>query len=186
MHSIIYATWLNRLPLLSVISFRSWACKTEPTHCLPAHLMVAMSKLTKSFIESHTSSIPSVPKEWDVYGGHYYYYQLSFRMCQLRNLKYEFDWGDERWDIHAYHPPAIQILRLYDIEHIMGEMLSLHIHFGDFNSDPASNPASITHQPSRILVLDLSLNDLSTLDHVGLAPLKQLRVINASFNHIEK
>ncbi|ELT96817.1 hypothetical protein CAPTEDRAFT_205149 [Capitella teleta] len=104
------------------------------------------SKLTKAFIQNNSSSLRDVPQEWDVFGGHYYYYQLNLRMCQLRELSYAFDWGDE--------------------------------------SDPAKIAASIGDQPSRILQLDISLNDLRTLSHEGLAPLKQLRSINASLNNI--
>jgi hypothetical protein len=51
-------------------------------------------------------------------------------------------------------------------------------------SDSGKTAASITEQPSRILVLDVSLNDLRCLPHEGLRPLKQLREVNASLNHI--
>ena len=46
--------------------------------------------------------------------------------------------------------------------------------------------ASIIETPSRILRLDLSLNELKALDHAGLKPYKNLRDLNASLNRINK
>ncbi|KAK2147450.1 hypothetical protein LSH36_552g01082 [Paralvinella palmiformis] len=45
---------------------------------------------------------------------------------------------------------------------------------------------SILDQPKKILLLDVSLNDIVFLDHGQLAPFTQLRMLNASLNRIEK
>jgi hypothetical protein len=46
--------------------------------------------------------------------------------------------------------------------------------------------ASIIEVPSRIVRLDLSLNELAVLDHAGLRPYRNLRELNASLNKISK
>lgn len=45
---------------------------------------------------------------------------------------------------------------------------------------------SCIDEPSRIVVLDLSLNDFEYLDMDGLVPLQNLRVVLASCNHISR
>ena len=46
--------------------------------------------------------------------------------------------------------------------------------------------ASVLESPSRIVRLDLSLNELTALDHAGLKPFHNLRELNASLNRISK
>lgn len=53
-------------------------------------------------------------------------------------------------------------------------------------SGPLPRLANITDTPSRILKLDLSLNELIALEHEGLLPFKQVRELNASLNRINK
>lgn len=53
-------------------------------------------------------------------------------------------------------------------------------------SGPLPRLANITDTPSRILKLDLSLNELTALEHDGLLPFRQVRELNASLNRINK
>jgi len=46
--------------------------------------------------------------------------------------------------------------------------------------------ASIIEVPSRIVRLDLSLNELTVLEHAGLKQFKHLRELNASLNRVSK
>lgn len=53
-------------------------------------------------------------------------------------------------------------------------------------SDPPSRITSAIDTPSRILKMDISLNELSSLEHEAFIPLQNLRDLNASLNKITK
>ena len=40
--------------------------------------------------------IEHIPEEWIVEGGSHFY-QLNLKMCQLKQLKYNFRWGTSRY-----------------------------------------------------------------------------------------
>ena len=46
--------------------------------------------------------------------------------------------------------------------------------------------SSVLESPSKIVRLDLSLNELTALEHMGLQPFYNLRELNASLNRINK
>ena len=55
-----------------------------------------------------------------------------------------------------------------------------------FCSGQLPRMASVLETPSRIVRLDLSLNELTALEHSSLQPLYNLRELNASLNRITK
>ncbi|XP_071120540.1 uncharacterized protein [Mytilus edulis] len=77
--------------------------------------------------------------------------------------------------------------KYYELDLKMSQMKMLVFNFkwGD-ESGPLPRLANITDTPSRILKLDLSLNELIALEHEGLLPFKQVRELNASLNRINK
>ncbi|XP_060584547.1 internalin I-like [Ruditapes philippinarum] len=101
--------------------------------------------LKQDFIERRTHVSHVIPPQWklDPQGQ---YYELDLKMCQLKELNYDFNWGKE--------------------------------------GGPLPRMASIIEVPSRIVRLDLSLNELAVLDHAGLRPYRNLRELNASLNKI--
>ena len=58
--------------------------------------------------------------------------------------------------------------------------------FIPYFSGPLPRMASIIEVPSRIVRLDLSLNELTVLEHAGLKQFKHLRELNASLNRVSK
>lgn len=54
-----------------------------------------MPEMTKEFVEKRTSQLPNIPEEWDA--GGQVGYKLQFKMCQLQNLIFAFNWGEERY-----------------------------------------------------------------------------------------
>lgn len=103
--------------------------------------------LTQDFVERKIHPLTILPVDWglETRGT---YYELDLKMCQLRDLEYSFQWGDE--------------------------------------SDPPSRITSAIDTPSRILKMDISLNELSSLEHEAFIPLQNLRDLNASLNKITK
>nr|XP_022317515.1 uncharacterized protein LOC111120823 [Crassostrea virginica]XP_022317516.1 uncharacterized protein LOC111120823 [Crassostrea virginica]XP_022317517.1 uncharacterized protein LOC111120823 [Crassostrea virginica]XP_022317518.1 uncharacterized protein LOC111120823 [Crassostrea virginica] len=57
--------------------------------------------------------------------------------------------------------------------------------WGD-ESEPQPRLSSVIDTPSRILKMDISLNELSSLEHESFLPLQNLRELNASLNKISK
>ena len=53
-----------------------------------------MSFMKRDFVDRRVSLVKRVPAEWEVSPG--YYYQLDMKMCQIRELKYDFRWGDDQ------------------------------------------------------------------------------------------
>ncbi|WAR23775.1 INLI-like protein [Mya arenaria] len=104
-----------------------------------------LNMLTQEFVERRCHTCPVILPAWklDPTGQ---YYELDLKMCQLKNLDYEFKWGKE------------------------GGLLP--------------RMASITEVPSRVVRLDLSLNELTVLEHAGLKPFRYLRELNASLNKV--
>lgn len=72
-----------------------------------------------------------------------------------------------------------------DLKMSQMKMLAYSFQWGD-ESGPLPRLANITDTPSRILKLDVSLNELIALEHEGLLPFKQVRELNASLNRINK
>lgn len=101
--------------------------------------------LKQDFIERRTHVCHVIPPQWklDPQGQ---YYELDLKMCQLKDVAYDFHWGKE--------------------------------------SGPLPRMASIIEVPSRVVRLDLSLNELTILEHKGLKPYRNLRELNASLNKI--
>ncbi|XP_048761100.1 toll-like receptor Tollo [Ostrea edulis] len=58
-------------------------------------------------------------------------------------------------------------------------------HWGD-EREPLSRLSSVIDTPSRILKMDISLNELSSLEHESFIPFQNLRELNASLNKINK
>ncbi|CAH1774998.1 unnamed protein product [Owenia fusiformis] len=83
------------------------------------------------------------------------------------------------WEIERGH--------FYKLDLKMCQMKSLQYGFswGDERT-PKPKVVSVVETPSKILYMDISLNDLSELDHAGLAPLRNLRALNASLNRITR
>lgn len=77
--------------------------------------------------------------------------------------------------------------KYYELDLKMSQMKTLVFGFkwGE-ESGPLPRLANITDTPSRILKLDLSLNELTALEHDGLLPFRQVRELNASLNRINK
>lgn len=95
-------------------------------------------------------------------------YFLHFIGYSERNSLYLFD-------IVLYITTKNNILKLYIFVYIYINL-----------SGPLPRLANITDTPSRILKLDLSLNELTALEHDGLLPFRQVRELNASLNRINK
>ncbi|KAK3090435.1 hypothetical protein FSP39_011833 [Pinctada imbricata] len=78
--------------------------------------------------------------------------------------------------------------KYYELDLKMCQLRSLDYEFrwGDDSGGTLQRLSSVIDAPSRILKLDVSLNELSALDHEGLSPLRNLRELNASLNKIKK
>ncbi|KAK6186151.1 hypothetical protein SNE40_008246 [Patella caerulea] len=103
--------------------------------------------LTQDFVERKISVLKTLQDGWGVdryKTGNFY--RLDLKMCQIKDLSYSFEWGQERGI-----PPRL---------------------------------AKLTETPSKILYLDISLNELISLTSEGLLPFRNLRVLDASLNQI--
>lgn len=82
-----------------------------------------------------------------------------------------------------YFPVTCIMLYSYEIGDTYRESINLLCcHF----RGPIPRMASVVEVPSRVVRLDLSLNELTFLEHAGLKPFKHLRELNASLNKISK
>lgn len=73
----------------------------------------------------------------------------------------------------------------YQIDLKMCQISSLHFDFEWGREKQAPRLTSVLDTPSRILRLDVSLNDLTFLHHEWLAPFRNLRALDASINQIK-
>lgn len=75
--------------------------------------------------------------------------------------------------------------QFYELDLKMCQLKDLHYSF-QWGKESGLLPrmASIIEVPSRIIRLDLSLNELTVLEHSGLKPYRNLRELNASLNKI--
>lgn len=55
-----------------------------------------------------------------------------------------------------------------------------------FYRDPAPRLSSVLETPSKIIRLDVSLNELKSIPHDGLLPFRNLRALDASLNQIKQ
>lgn len=57
--------------------------------------------LTQDFVERKIYPLTILPVDWglETRGT---YYELDLKMCQLRDLEYSFQWGDERFVSEEY------------------------------------------------------------------------------------
>ena len=120
--------------------------------------------LKKEFIQKHILPLTSIPDIWNVKFDALY--QLDLRMCFIQHLTYGFEWGDERC--------------------VFVTFLFLLVTKCIFFSSHVIKAMPITEQPSRIMKLDISLNDIRFIDEESVNALRELRCIVASVNQISK
>ncbi|XP_035662365.1 protein phosphatase 1 regulatory subunit SDS22-like [Branchiostoma floridae] len=107
------------------------------------------SHLSRHLVETKTSELKIVPVSWNVDITRGPHMQLELKMCQLKDLTWDFQWGE-----------------------------------GRTTSSSSSTPVSIVDQPARCLKVDVSLNELQSLQHKELLPFSRLYALDASLNRI--
>ncbi|KAI8495886.1 hypothetical protein Bbelb_263020 [Branchiostoma belcheri] len=107
------------------------------------------SHLSRHLVESKTSELKIVPVSWNVDVTKGPHLQLELKMCQLKDLTWDFQWGE-----------------------------------GRTTSPSSPTPVSIVDQPTRCLKVDVSLNELQSLQHKELLPFSRLYCLDASLNRI--
>ena len=123
-----------------------------------------MTVLNSAFVENRASPLTSVPVDWNA--GLNSGIKLNFKMCQIRKLHFDFTWDRERY------VKTMKSLIEYPF-------LPL------FFRDAPKKYSSVTKTPSRILVIDLSLNELQTIDHEPFENFRNLKVLDISTNRLE-
>lgn len=102
----------------------------------------------ENFVEKRIRSMKKCPDSWEVDYRIHKYFELDLKMCQIKRLNYDFQWGDEKVAVSRF--------------------------------------STAISTPCRILRLNLSLNELTVLEHDSLKPFRFLRELDASLNRINQ
>ncbi|XP_019619039.1 PREDICTED: leucine-rich repeat-containing protein 9-like [Branchiostoma belcheri] len=130
------------------------------------------SHLSRHLVESKTSELKIVPVSWNVDVTKGPHLQLELKMCQLKDLTWDFQWGEGRTTSPSSPTPVSivdQPTRCLKVDVSLNELQSLH------------------HKEllpfSRLYCLDASLNRITTFK--GVEALPNLVTLNLSHNSIK-
>ncbi|XP_066274140.1 leucine-rich repeat and coiled-coil domain-containing protein 1-like [Branchiostoma lanceolatum] len=132
------------------------------------------SHLSRHLVESKTSELNIVPVSWNVDIAKGPHMQLELKMCQLKDLTWDFQWGEGRTTGTSHSSPTPvsivdQPARCLKVDVSLNELQSLH------------------HKEllpfSRLYALDASLNRITTFK--GVEALPNLVTLNLSHNNIK-